>query len=214
MLSDTLKEIESLVPSMGGWCTVEKAQSIFSLIIATRPMICLEIGTFYGRSAIPMAMAIKQIGIGHLTCIDPYNPTESARDENESNRVWWLHLDHNEVMNSFLSTVNSLGLQNVVKLERVTSDEYNPPDNIDILHVDGSHGPQAIKDMRRYGSRVRIGGYVIADDINWIAAERPTVREATQWLDEHGFTKLYEVTKPPTDPNQPGNDWGVWQRIS
>lgn len=211
-MTSLFSQIESMVPGMDGWCTLNKAMRCAALVTATRPTLCLEIGTYSGRSAIPIALALQYNGHGTLIGVDPYDPIESAKNETQCSSEWWGKLRHEIILEQFLTKIRELGLQNVLRLERMTSDAFQPPDDIDIFHCDGSHGPQALIDTQRYASKVRVGGYVIMDDINWCVDGKWTVRDATQWLEGNGFAKLYEMVKPSTDPNQPADDWALYQR--
>lgn len=202
--------IDALVPTLDGWATIEKANTLAALVLAARPFTVVELGTYAGRSAIPMALAMKHLGQGILIGVDPYSPDESAKNETVESALWWKNLNHNAILEKFKTQINTLGLQNVIRLERMTSDAFDPPDSIDILHVDGSHGIQVKTDVMRYCPRVRVGGYVIMDDINWCVNGVQTVKEATNWMLENGFRKLYEVIKPAATKDQPGDDWAVF----
>lgn len=206
--------IENVSPILDGWCGKRKAYTLAGIVIATRPDIAIEIGTFGGRSAIPMAIAMKEIGHGTLIGIDPYSNAEAAKNENEVNSNWWFRLNLESILEKFKNHIDRLGLQNIVRIERITSDAYQPPLNVGLLHIDGSHGEQAIRDAKRYCPCVKIGGFVVADDIHWVADNRMAVAESVEWMESNGFTKLFEVVKQSTDPNVPCDDWCVLQRTS
>lgn len=211
-MKDLFTTIETLVPTMGGWCTTLKAQKMAAIIIATEPEIVCEIGVFFGRSAIPLAMALKEVGKGRLIAIDPYDPIESGKNENETNRHWWENVNHETVLGGFRDYMRIHGVEKFVQLERKKSDDYAPPLGIGLLHVDGSHGEQAIRDMKRYCPCVKLGGYVVADDIHWVSQNRMAVSEAVQWAEENGFVKIYEVCRHSPDPHVPVDDWCLLQK--
>lgn len=202
--------IEQNVPRMNGWATVEKASTLAALVVATRPKLIVEIGTYAGRSAIPMALALKQNGGGKLIGIDPYDPVASSENENESNADWWKKLDHNAIMNEFLGYIKTFGLQDYVTLERKRSNDVKPPQAIDIFHCDGSHAEQALVDVKRFAPSVNVGGFVILDDLHWSSN---AVSSAAQWLQANGFKMLYSVVKPAAAKDLPCDDWGVFQRV-
>jgi len=47
------------VPNLYGWCSPEKAQHLVDLVLETKPQVCVDIGTFGGRSLFPVASALK-----------------------------------------------------------------------------------------------------------------------------------------------------------
>jgi predicted O-methyltransferase YrrM len=61
-----------------GWCTKEKAYTLASLVIGTRPAVIVEVGVFGGRSFLPMALALKELGKGMAIGIDPWSPAASV----------------------------------------------------------------------------------------------------------------------------------------
>jgi hypothetical protein len=157
---------------------------------------------------------MKELGHGSLIAIDPYSPDESAKHETQESSVWWHKLNHDAILGEFEGYIQTFGLQNIVTVKRMTSDAFDPSDlEIEILHIDGAHGPQALRDAQRYCSHVRLGGYVVMDDINWYVDGQFTVRKAVEWMESHGFRKLYDVVKHHNIPNEPQDDWGVWQKL-
>lgn len=199
--------ISSNIPAMDGWATLEKANTLAALVFATRPKLVVELGTYAGRSAIPMMLAMQYLGHGHLIGIDPYDPEASANGENDANSIWWKKLDHNAILEKLNAKVDTLGLRNVFTLIRKKSNDVEPPKDIDIFHCDGNHAQQALIDVQRFSPNV--SGYVILDDISW-SSGGPT--DAARWLESHGFKELYRVVKPAAQPNVPCDDWAVFQR--
>jgi len=211
-MKDLFTQIETLVPTMNGWATVEKASTLASLVIALRPKLVLEIGVWAGRSLVPMALACKQLGNGHVIGIDPYDPQASADNENGENAEWWRKQPHEQIYSEFQHYIQKFALQNVVTLHRKKSNDVEPPEKLDILHCDGSHTEQAVTDVDRFASKIRIGGIVIMDDCGW-TSNGP--KHGIEHLEHNlGFIELYRVCKAPSDPKIPMDDWGVWQRIS
>lgn len=213
-MTELFSTISEFLPKANGWCTELKAHTLAALVIATRPKLALEVGSYAGKSSIPMALAMKQLGMGTLLAIDPYDPDESAKNETPESAAWWKKLEHNSILAEFEGYINSFGLQNIVQVKRMTSDAFDPTEcEIDILHIDGAHS-HALEDSRRYCPYVRQGGFVVMDDLNWYVSTRHTVKEATDWMErEGGFLNLYSVTKQSGIPNVPDDDWGVWQRL-
>jgi len=189
----TLNElIVDLTPRLHGWAEIPKALTLAHYVLALRPKVIVEIGTWGGRSAFPMILACKQIGIGKVTCIDPWNSEASADGQvTEVDKRWWGSMvNHQIVYEDFLRHVQSLQIEQFVEVHRIKSDDYEPPKAIDILHLDGNHGPQAVKDAERYAPFVRAGGVCILDDLNWAGGY---VKRAAEFLVTIGFLELHPL---------------------
>ncbi len=196
----TYKEITELIPMLQGWCDVSKAITLYNIVQATKPDIAIEIGTWGGRSAFPVALALRDIAnecaervFGKLICVDPW--TEQASVEGqvaEADKNWWgdPNVNHEMVYQDFVHHRRLLGLEQIIEVQRVKSDDYNPPKLIDYLHVDGNHGPQAYTDTVKYAARLSMGGICILDDIGWSGGN---VERAAGWLTSNGFIELHKL---------------------
>lgn len=196
--------IEQHVPNMHGWATVEKATALAASVIALRPNTVVEIGIWGGRSLIPIALAMKQLGKGTVVGVDPYSAEASTKGMTGENLKWWAGQDYEAMMNYFLEQVRIHGVESHVRFVRKTSNEFNLAEPIGILHTDGNHSDQAIADVLKFAPKVLLGGLVFMDDISWSGGG---VNKALTTLNELGFIELYRVQKP-------GDDWAVYQRIT
>ena len=189
-ITQLMMKIEDVVPKLEGWCDVEKAQHLASLVISLRPRVSVEIGVFGGRSLIPTAMGHSLIGSGYALGIDPWASSASLEGMDGENKEWWGKLDHAAIHAGFMSASARLRADNFMKVERMTSDEAISqgliPKVIDLLHIDGNHGPQAIKDVDNYATRLRSGGILVMDDCDWAA---PAVTQ----INALGFSHLYDL---------------------
>jgi predicted O-methyltransferase YrrM len=197
---------ERHVPQIPGWCTVIKGQYLAATVFALRPRISVEIGVFAGKSLLPIALALKEVDCGRVIGIDPWLPAESTKGYDGANAQWWGNVDHAQLRGQVDFLLKQFGLADVVEIRAVPSDAVTPPDVIDLLHVDGQHTAQAIKDVQRFGSKVRMGGVVFMDDLTWKNEGRAEVGQAVQELLNLGFKELYSILGQ-------GNDFGVFQRI-
>jgi hypothetical protein len=185
------EEIARVHEPLAGWCELEKALDLVATVIALRPNVVVEIGVFGGRSLIPMALACKAIGKGRVIGIDPWSQQASAEGYTGENADWWKKLDHESVYQGFLGTLNRLNLQSIVEIKRSKSDDVAPPDVIDLLHVDGQHTEQALRDVNRFATNVRIGGFCFTDDDDWVDGGGGP-QQAVKRLMELGFVPLYK----------------------
>ena len=187
--AELFAQIEKLVPTLPGWCEPPKASDLAATVLALRPNVVVEIGVFGGRSLIPMALACQLIGKGRVIGIDPWSATISAADYTGENAEWWSKVDHDAVFANFTQAVDALQLREFVVIDRRKSDDVTPPTVIDLLHIDGSHSEQAVRDAERYAVHVRKGGFVFTDDDNW---EGGGPAAAVKRLMEIGFVPLYK----------------------
>lgn len=189
----------STLPTMDGWCSIEKGCALASLVLAIKPKVITEIGVWAGRSLLPMAWAIQENRQGLLIGIDPYSAKESAKEEFGENEKWWGNQDHDAILKKFMSIVEYFKLRPVVDLVRKRSDDVEPTPS-EILHIDGSHTDQAVRDATRFGPKVPLGGIVVCDDIMWVGGG---VLRAIDALEEMGFVERFRFAE---------QNWCIHQR--
>jgi hypothetical protein len=181
-------EIVRVCNEITGWCTPEKAVRLCELIEETKAGVVVEIGVWAGRSAVPMAMMLRAMSAGGtILCIDPWNAHVSTEGYDQENAHWWGSQDHEMIFRLFTEKVAREGLCDHVIVCRDRSDVALVPDAIDILHIDGQHTEQAIRDVQRYASKVPVGGYVVMDDTGWTNNGIGHVSMAVHLLLEMGF---------------------------
>lgn len=184
-----LNRIDALLPTLKhGWCSMEKAGHLAATIFALRPSVVVEIGVWGGRSLLPMAMALKATGQGQMIGIDPWEPAESVKGQEGEHLAWWRSVDHELVHGYFMEHLRSLKLDNVL-IHRLRSDDVEPPESIGVLHIDGNHGEQMIRDVYRFASRVQPGGFCFCDDLGW---EGGAGAVAVDSLAGMGFVRRYD----------------------
>jgi predicted O-methyltransferase YrrM len=186
---ELFRRIESLVPSLPGWCDVAKASQLASVALALRPNVVVEIGVFGGRSLFPMALACEFMQHGKVYAIDPWSKTASAEGYDGPNKEYWASLDHDGIHAHFVGTMNVLELSRRVSVVRFKSDDVHPPETIDLLHIDGQHTDQAVRDAERFGSKVTRGGFCFTDDDEWDGGGPAA---ACKRLMEMGFVPRYK----------------------
>lgn len=198
--------IATIVPSITGWCSVEKANDLALAIIKLRSSVTVEIGVWGGRSVVPMALAHQEQDHGIVWAIDPWSPVASTEGYDKVNSDWWGAQNHEVVYRGFLDTLRLNGVERFVNVIRKKSDDVEPPPVIDMLHIDGQHTEQAVRDVERFASKVRDGGFCFVDDIGWSGGG--PARAVTRLL-EMGFVKVFDrdtgamfekaVAKPSTN---------------
>jgi len=178
-------------PNPDGWCSAEAGKLFAACAMALRPAVCVEVGVWGGRSAIPVALALKEIGRGTLLAIDPWAASESIKGQTKEDGDWWKNQEmHDQVFERFMKTVYHFGVQNCVQVIRKKSDDVKVPEEISFLNLDGNHRDQALVDIKRFTPHVRVGGLVHLDDIGWAG---DFVRKGAEWMKQNGFISLYGV---------------------
>lgn len=199
-MTATLDTIHALAQSLDGWCSIEKADALYDLVLKSKPKLIVEIGTFAGKTLFSMALPAKEIGGCTVISIDPWNNEASAVGQVEqTSEEWWRGVNHELIYQKFLWQVDKLGLKDVIEVHRQKSIDMEPPKNVDILHIDGNHGPDAVQDAERFAPNVKLGGHCILDDLGWTGGY---VRLAEKHLLSIGFVKV-----------KGNDDWAIYQRM-
>jgi hypothetical protein len=188
-----LKSIASIHNDITGWCELEKAEILAALCYTTRPARIVEIGVFGGKSLIPMALAMKAAGGDcEVVGIDPWSKSAATEGYDGANLEWWSSVDLDRVHNSFLTLRDQLGLS--IRVIRAKSDHVEWSQPIGVLHIDGQHTEQAVRDVLRYAVHVVPSGYVVVDDIGWVnQGATVQVLDAVGELIALGFVELYKL---------------------
>lgn len=189
-MSHLFETIARVQPGLPGWCIPDKAEALAAMVLSIRPTTTVEIGVFGGSSFIPLALAHKEIGTGIAYGIDPWNKMASIRDEIPANVEFWSNVDHDYMFAQFMAKLQDLGLESCTRIIRQTSDEVLPPSEIQLLHVDGSHTEQAVRDVLKWCPHVTKGGFCVMDDLEW---DGGGPKRAEARLRNVGFKMLYPL---------------------
>lgn len=182
---------------LDGWCTKEKATVLMDLVLMLKPQRVVEIGVFGGKSLVPMAFAVRELGSGIVIGIDPWSQEESAIGMDGGNLEYWGNLDHDRIYKKLTSKISKFGLDSTILLIRKSSEQADPIGDIDMIHIDGNHSEEAsLFDVNKWVPLVRKGGIIVFDDVNW-----ESTNKATAWLDENCI-KFAEF--------HADNIWGIW----
>lgn len=198
--------ISSVTQTLDGWCSVPKACALAALTTAMDVQTAIEIGVWAGRSLLPVAFAMKTKGSGQIKGIDPYTAQASAADEFGENLKWWDNQKmHDDIKAKFWDHVKKFDvIQHVDLIEKKSDDVgFAGAGLVDLLHIDGNHQDQAIRDAERFGSKVRLGGIVVCDDLKWQGGGPLRAIDA---LEDMGFVELFRVEGE-------GDCWNAMQRI-
>jgi predicted O-methyltransferase YrrM len=180
-----------------GW--FHHGSKILELLEQRRPTVCVELGTWQGASAVPIARMIQRWG-GTLTCVD----------------TWSGQLDQHGgalpgppvMLLSAARAMVDAGVHANVRLIPARTTEaakvWNTP--IDFLYVDADHSYAGVcDDLEAWWPHVRSGGLVVGDDYG--NAIYSGVKMAWDW-----FADSYDVslTTYQSDPPAPQGTQLVW----
>lgn len=183
-----------IILEMPGWCNEMKAKKLYSLVSEFSPLIIVELGTYAGRSLIPMALACKKNGHGICFGVDAWRKDASLEGTNDpANAEWWSNLDYNDIYAHALHVVNHFGLNDIVCLTRAKSLTVSVMfgyETIDMLHQDSNHSEEVTcQEVEIYAQLIKPGGIWISDDSNW-----PTVQKSLELLKTKGFRHVNDYT--------------------
>lgn len=159
--------------TLHGWCSQEKALNFIDLVLEVKPDVCVDIGSFGGRSVLPVASALKFLDHGIVIAIDPWDKIEALKHfdpyEDHRHMDWWGKVDFFGIYNSFLNMISNHELGKYVHVLRLSSERAAPEvGDIDILYIDGNHSDAiALLDAKLYLPKVRSGGYIWVNDSTW-----------------------------------------------
>jgi len=168
--ADVFALILAAEAKLAGWCSREKALTIARIVLEERPKTCVEIGIFGGRSLMPCAAALRHNGEGEIYGIEAWSPNVAIENvTNEANDDWWSKVDFAGIKREFYRFAAATDLTSHLRLiEAPSGRAAGLFDTIDYLHIDGSHSMvNAAEDVILYARKVRAGGIVVFDDVNW-----------------------------------------------
>lgn len=190
-------ELESAMRADGvGWCSLDKATTLASMVWGLRPSVVVELGVWMGGSALPLAIALRELGAGQLVVVDAWAAEVSVEGQDEPKHLkWWGETmgesGHDRAYNVFVKRLKKHGITSErcqVLIQRTAEAEVPPL--IDILHHDANHGPQAVDDIERWTPAIRVGGLLVIDDLDWAGGHVMRARDRALEL---GFIELYPL---------------------
>lgn len=175
-------------PLVEGW--FHHGDKILELVNQHRPKQCVELGSWMGASAIPVARSIKRWR-GTLACVDTWSGEINQAPGSAPGQPWMLV--------SCARNIISAGLGASVRLVPATTAEAAEcwTQRIDYLYVDADHSYESVlADLRAWWPHVRVGGLIVGDDYH--NSMFPGVAQAwDQFEREEGLTFTRYQSDPP-----------------
>ena len=144
-------------PTVPGW--FHYGDQILMLVERYRPMVCVELGTWLGASAIPVARAIRRWG-GTVTCVDTWAGDVHPPESSVRQSTPWMLV-------SCARNIVEAGVGAHVRLIPATTLEvaatWTQP--IDYLYIDAAHDYASVRaDLEAWVPHVTPGGVILGDD--------------------------------------------------
>lgn len=196
MIEKLMTEVRDTLAEGGDWCTATKAQTLAALVVGLRPRVIVEIGVWMGGSILPLLFAARAVreldgqSPARVVAIDPWSKDDSCAGQAGADAEWWAMVSHEDAYQAFIARLEKHGLADACEVTRSRSDDAAVPERIDLLHVDGNHADQAIRDVERFAPAVAVGGILVLDDLNWHGGHVQRARDAARAL---GFVDLYPL---------------------
>ena len=181
----------NIINKLEGWCSIDKCEKLYNLIIKTRPSKLVEIGVFGGKSLIVQALGLKKNNHGIIHGIDSWNRKDCINGmTKEEDIIWWNNINYEKIYNGCIEAVSRHNVEDFVKIHKITSEQYSKVIDfeIDILHIDGNHEELAsCQDVNLYISKIKSGGYLWFDDAAW-----PQTQKAIDIIENHYKLELID----------------------
>lgn len=188
------EKLESLIPTLPGWTSVEKARALYNIVKIANAKTVIEIGGFAGRATLPLAQAVKETG-GKLYTIDPYSFKASLEGKNNPDHdKFWVEMDYDLMESLAKKTLKEQGLEAEFIKEK-SQDVWNNFTSvngpwIDVIFIDGNPSEKmSMMDVENYAPLIREDGFLILNDSNWTNKIRVRAR-----ILELGFSVFLEQT--------------------
>ena len=115
----------------------------------------------------------------------------ALRLQGDRDAAWWASVDHEQALRTFRWRLTQHDPHGICRVVRSKSEDAPVPARIDLLHVDGNHAEQALRDVQRFAPSVPVGGILVLDDVAWQGGH---VRRAYEWaVGEAGFRAMYPL---------------------
>lgn len=178
-----------------GWCSKLKSDAIIDCVLETCKKapnpVCVEIGVYGGKSLLPFGVALKHLNKGIVYGIDPWSNQEAMVGyDHPSHQQFWGNIDLKRMHDICVLGINQLRVEEFVFLLKTTSDNAKQIGDISVLHIDGQHTEQLLRDINKYATKVVSGGYCFIDDVEWSEHTLKSV----PLMGSLGFEKITDIS--------------------
>ncbi len=162
------RKILNDLPQIKGWRNPEKVTGIMDFIRETKPMNCVEIGSFGGVITYPISKALSCIKQGVVYAIDAWDSSACVEGlEPGQTSAWWRGIDMAAIYATFQELITSKKLDNCRPICKRSKDAVSmfEDGSIDFLYIDGNASKSgSYEDVRLYFPKVKERGYICLND--------------------------------------------------
>jgi predicted O-methyltransferase YrrM len=158
-------EVDDAIEGVEGWLHVHEARALFAAVRqrarSCGSVVAVEIGSYLGRSTIPIAMAAQGQGDSRVYAIDPFPFVDRRFD-------------------AFRQNLSQRGLDSVVEVLRLTSHDARAAlegVRVDFLFVDGMHTYENVSEDIADWTPTLVDGAIVAFNDPFDAGVKRALRE-------------------------------------
>lgn len=150
-------------------------RTLYDLVLKHKPKKVVEFGILYGYSTVAMAMALDEVGAGHIYANDLFEDYS------------FKHGTMEEVQNN----IDRYGLTKYVTLGKKNFDEWlKQPEDFDFLHIDVSNKGDIIERLyEAVKDQVARGAIIVFEGGS-------EARDNVAWMVKYGCTKIRDTSVP------------------
>lgn len=179
-------------PLASGW--FNHGRKILALVDEYRPKRCVEVGTWLGASAIPVARAIRRWG-GTLTCVDTWTGDVYRAPDQPEPPLMITGCARNLVQAGVSGNVRLIP---AASLDAAAWWRWTDP--IDYLYLDADHSyASVLADLYAWAPHLKPGGLLLGDDYG--SDLYPGVKQAWDEFAEAYSLSLTLYQSDPPDPH-------------
>jgi predicted O-methyltransferase YrrM len=176
-------------------------EQVLALLDQYRPIVCVELGTWKGGSAIPTARVVRAWG-GHVTCVDAWEMNVGPE--------WYRTFGGGVSLAECARNVVAAGVNANVRFVQAATVEaaryWSEP--IDFLYVDADHSYEGCSaDLQAWWPHLKVGGLLAGDDYD--DPRQPGVTQAWDELEAQYQQAFERRATPGTNPACTRLVWGV-----
>jgi MMP 1-O-methyltransferase len=185
--------------SIDGWLTVDEAITLFELSRALphEAPLCVEIGSWQGKSSVCLGRGLLGKFEPRLCCIDPFDASSADASATEyDTRAQSI----GPLRSAFEANLQHAGVRELVDVRQGLSHQQAAGfrDSIDLLFLDGDHSYAAVKqDFLDWARKIRPGGFLVMHDVRHPIHQGPrqVVEECVQrdagWVDARYVDSMF-----------------------
>lgn len=171
-MSITEKYYSIIKADISGWMLKEKMEWFEKIYSEQNPKIAVELGVWYGLSAIAQGIIIKELGLDcKLYAVDAYSKEAAIEGSNsDENTKWWEGIDFDVPKNFLLDSIKKYGLEEIIVPVFFKSEDAVKliPNEIDLIHFDSNHSAEVIsKEFELYVPKFSGNAIAFLDDYFW-----------------------------------------------